>query len=110
MAVPLRRDVFQSARGGARSGDAAGDHAPAGETEGSAAADGREPGQEGLPDELAAFVDVVANRSEDVTDAHIAELRDAGYSEDQIFETVVVAAVGAASARLDAAHRAMEGS
>lgn len=87
--VSVRQEVFRLAGG----------HAPVTRNE-------TEPAE--VPADLASFVSDVADRSYGVTDGQIAELRDAGYSEDQIFEVVVVAAVGAASVHLDAAHRAME--
>lgn len=63
---------------------------------------------DGLPQSLVSFVDAVARRSYQVTDGQVAELRAAGWSEDQIFETAVAAAVGAASVRRHAARRAMD--
>lgn len=92
--VPLRREVFRAA--GGRSENEVGETRDDGS-------------QREIPEELAAFADDVATRSDEVTDDQIAQLRDAGYSEDEIFEVIVVAAVGAASAHLDAARRAVEG-
>lgn len=62
-----------------------------------------------VPADLAPFVETVAKHAYRTTDADVDRLRDAGYSEDQIFEAVVVAAAGAASLRLDAFQRAVEG-
>jgi hypothetical protein len=59
-----------------------------------------------LPEILGPFTELVAERSYRVTDRDVDGLRDAGYSEDQIFEAIVVASVGAAQRRLDAARRA----
>lgn len=92
--LALRRGVFRAARGG--------DGNAAGET-----TDGIDRAE--VPEKLAAFVDDLANRSDEMTDDQVSELRAAGYSEDEIFEAIVVAAVGAASAQLDAARRAMGG-
>lgn len=51
---------------------------------------------DGLDDPVAALVAGVAARSYAVTDEDVAAVRAAGLSEDQIFEVVVCAAVGAA--------------
>jgi alkylhydroperoxidase family enzyme len=56
---------------------------------------------EGLPTLLCAFVDKVLQHAYKVTDGDIERLRDAGYSEDAIFETIVAAAAGAGLFRLD---------
>ena len=48
----------------------------------------------GLPEPLAALVDKVAKRSFQVTDADFAAALRAGFSEDQLFELVICAAVG----------------
>ncbi|WP_378735905.1 hypothetical protein [Nocardia brasiliensis] len=66
-------------------------------------------GTDGIPAELAAFTDLVAERSYRVTEETIAALSAAGHSDDQIFEAAVVAAYGAADRRLRAARRAWEG-
>jgi hypothetical protein len=58
---------------------------------------------------LEAFVSDVRDRSWRISPERIAELRTAGWSEDSIFEAVVVAAVGAAARGLDAARRALAG-
>ena len=47
-----------------------------------------------LPEPLATLVDKVAKRSFQVIDADFAAAVAAGFSEDQIFELVVCAAVG----------------
>lgn len=60
------------------------------------------------PAMLAEFVDAVAERAYRIADTDVDRLRDGGYSEDEIFETIVVASVGAAARRLDAARRAIE--
>ena len=51
----------------------------------------------GLPEPLAALVDKVAKRSFQVTDADFAATLRAGFSEDQLFELVICAAVGESS-------------
>ncbi|MFE9583244.1 hypothetical protein ACFYO1_43205 [Nocardia sp. NPDC006044] len=64
---------------------------------------------EGIPPELAAFVDLVAERSYRVTEATVTGLTAAGHSDDEIFEAAAVAAYGAADRRLRAARRAWGG-
>jgi alkylhydroperoxidase family enzyme len=54
-----------------------------------------------VPDTLAPWVDAVAQHAHRTTDEDVARLRTAGFSEDQIFETTLCAATGAAWARLD---------
>ncbi|MGH3835094.1 MAG: hypothetical protein ACRDSF_05250 [Pseudonocardiaceae bacterium] len=61
-----------------------------------------------LPAMLAEFVDTVAEHAYRIADTDVDRLRDGGYSEDKIFEAIVVASVGAAARRLDAARRAIE--
>lgn len=51
---------------------------------------------QGLPPALAPVVDKIARHAYRVTDEDIASLKAAGYSEDQIYEMVVSAAVGRA--------------
>ncbi len=53
-----------------------------------------------LPKEIGSFVDKIALHAFKVTDADIASLRAAGYSEDEIFELTISAALGAGIARL----------
>lgn len=60
-----------------------------------------------LPAELAALVDKVHQHAYQVTDEDIAALKSR-YSDDQLFEIVVSAALGAARARLLAGWRALE--
>ena len=52
---------------------------------------------EGLAEPVRTFVDKVAHDARVVTDADIGTLRQAGLSEDQIYEIVVCAAVGQAT-------------
>ena len=61
-----------------------------------------------LPDDLRPYVEKVARNAYKVVDADIDRLRDAGYSEDAIFELTLAAALGAARSRLDAGLGAME--
>ena len=60
-----------------------------------------------LPDDLQPYVEKVTRNAYKVTDADVDRLRDAGYSDDAIFELTLAAALGAARARLDAGLRAM---
>ena len=52
---------------------------------------------EGLAEPVRTFVDKVAHDARVVTDADIGTLRQAGLSEDQIYEIVVCAAIGQAT-------------
>jgi hypothetical protein len=56
-------------------------------------------GNDGLAPPLDALIDKVANRPAQVTDADFAAAKASGFSEDQLFELVICAAVGQ-SARL----------
>ena len=60
-----------------------------------------------LPEELRPYVEKVARNAYKVVDADIDRLREAGYSEDAIFELTLAAALGAARTRLDAGLEAM---
>jgi alkylhydroperoxidase family enzyme len=54
------------------------------------------------PPELASYLDKVRRSAYKVTDEDIQALRDAGYSEDVIFEQTVSVAVAAGLMRLEA--------
>lgn len=54
-----------------------------------------------MPPLVAAYVDTVSRHAYKVTDDQVKALRDAGYSQDAIFEITVAAAVGAAAGRLE---------
>ena len=62
-----------------------------------------------LPAEIGNYVDKVARHAYKVTDGDIKALRDAGYSEDAVFELTLCAALGAGIARLDRGLAAMKG-
>ena len=62
-----------------------------------------------VPDALAAFVAKVHRHAYRVTDADVQALLAAGFSEDQLFEAIVSAALGASEKRLEAAMAAIEG-
>ena len=55
----------------------------------------------GGEDALAAYVDTVAQHAYRVTDEHLSRLRQAGHSDDALFEMTVSAALGAALGRLE---------
>jgi alkylhydroperoxidase family enzyme len=52
---------------------------------------------EGLSEPVRAFVNKVAHRATTVTDGDIGTLKNAGLSEDEIYEIVVCAAIGQAT-------------
>ena len=60
-----------------------------------------------VPEELRALVEKVAREAYRVTDGDFSAPR-ARFSDDQVFEAVVSAAVGAARERLEAALQALE--
>jgi alkylhydroperoxidase family enzyme len=55
-----------------------------------------------VPEALRAYVEKVSGAAYDVTDDEVQALLAAGYSEDQIFEATLSAALGAALLRLEA--------
>ena len=60
------------------------------------------------PDErLASYLAKVRDRAYTVTDEDVQELKDAGVSEDEIFEQTVAVAVSEGLRRLDAAAAAI---
>lgn len=59
------------------------------------------------PPELAAYVEKVRRHAYKVTDEDLDGLRQAGYSEDAIFELTLSVALGAALLRWDASLRAL---
>ena len=61
-----------------------------------------------LPEPLAALVAKIHRHAWQVTDEDVAGARAAGWSEDQLFELIVCASVGASKERLDAGLRALE--
>jgi alkylhydroperoxidase family enzyme len=62
----------------------------------------------GLPPALQAYVDTVHRHAYRMRDQDVEALRAAGYTEDQVYEITVAAALGAAGERLRAALRALE--
>jgi hypothetical protein len=61
----------------------------------------------GLAGPLGTLVDKVARHAYRVTDEDIAAARESGLSEDQVFEIVVCAAIGAATRQQDTALEAL---
>ena len=59
------------------------------------------------PDGLRAYLQKVRDRAYAITDEDVQPLKDAGYSEDEIFEQTVLAAVAAGLERLEAGLRAL---
>ena len=62
----------------------------------------------GLDEPVRTLVEKVAARSYAVTDEDVAAVRAAGLSEDQVFEVVVCAAVGAANRQYASAMAALD--
>ena len=63
--------------------------------------------RQGVPDELRALVEKVASEAYRVTEGDFATPRSR-FTEDEVFEAVVSASVGAARDRVEAALRALE--
>ena len=61
-----------------------------------------------IPAELTGYVKKVALHAYKTTDEDIAALRQAGYSEDAMFEITLSAALGAGLARLESGLAALE--
>lgn len=62
-----------------------------------------------VPENLSGLVEKIADRPWSVSDEDIKRLREAGYSEDHIYELVLAAAAGAGMRRFEAGLRAIEG-
>ena len=60
-----------------------------------------------VPAEIAGYVETIALHAYCVTDADIAALKAAGYSEDAILEITYSAALGASLARMEAGRAAL---
>ena len=56
------------------------------------------------PEPMASYLAKVRERAYTVTDADVQQLKDAGISEDEIFEQTVAEAMGQGLRRLDAAE------
>lgn len=62
-----------------------------------------------VPEDLRAYVGKVRDHAYRVTDEDVAALKAAGYTEDQLFEITVSAAVGAGLKRLHAGLAPLKG-
>ena len=62
-----------------------------------------------VPQEIKGYIDKVARHAYSVTDEDFLTLKKAGYSEDQIFEITLGAALGAGLARLECGITALKG-
>jgi hypothetical protein len=63
-----------------------------------------------LPDAVKSYVKKVVLYAYKTTDTDVQRLKDAGYSEDAIFEITVAAALGAGLKRLDVGLAVLKGS
>jgi alkylhydroperoxidase family enzyme len=61
-----------------------------------------------FPDDLAAYLEKVSKHAYKVVDRDVERLKEAGYSEDAIFEATLAAALGAARYRLERGLAAVE--
>jgi alkylhydroperoxidase family enzyme len=59
------------------------------------------------PDDFGVYLEKVRDRAYSITDEDVQELKEAGYSEDEIFEHTVSAAVAAGIERLNAGLRTL---
>ena len=59
------------------------------------------------PPDFSAYLDKLQRHAHTITDEDVQALKDAGHSEDQIFEHTVSAAVAAGLERLDAGLRTL---
>jgi hypothetical protein len=70
----------------------------------------REPGKVGpIPGDLIGFADKVARSAWRVTGDDVEALLEAGYTQDEVFEITVSAAMGAAHGRLERGLAALRG-
>jgi hypothetical protein len=64
-------------------------------------------GRSAPPELMGPYLEKVRERASTVTDADVQALKDAGISEDEIFEQTVAEAMGQGLRRLDAAERVL---
>lgn len=64
-------------------------------------------GNTDVPEPLRTLIDKVATRPTEITDTDFATARAAGFTEDQLFEVVVAAAVGRSARMYDAGLAAL---
>ena len=67
------------------------------------------PSPETVPEDLTPYLDQVVFHAERTTDSDVQQLKERGYSEDQIFELTLCAALGAGLARLNRGLGALQG-
>lgn len=67
------------------------------------------PEQTPLPPEVGRYVDALGRSGLEVSDNHIAHLKEAGWSEEAIYELTFIAAAGAALGRLEQAWQVLAG-
>ncbi|MGF1472973.1 MAG: hypothetical protein ACFB50_14690 [Rubrobacteraceae bacterium] len=60
-----------------------------------------------VPDSLEGYLELVARRAADVTDEHVDQLKESGWTEEEIYEITVAGSVGAGLARLEIAWDAL---
>ena len=65
---------------------------------------------EEIPTDLTAYVNKVTLHAYRVTDQDVENLKEAGYSEDAIFEITLCASLGASLARFERGLQALKGS
>lgn len=70
---------------------------------------GRPGAAEQVTEPFAAYVDQIARRAAEITAADVDALRQAGQSDDVVYEVTVAAALGAALARLERGLAALRG-
>jgi len=61
----------------------------------------------GVPDSLEEYLGLVACRAADITDGHIDQLKQAGWTEAEIYEVTVAGSAGAGLSRLETAWSAL---
>lgn len=65
-------------------------------------------GTRDAPEGTSVLLDKIADQPWAVDDGDISRAREAGYSEDELFEVILAAATGAGARRLDAGLRALD--
>ena len=98
--APLQAELEQIRQG---EGDCPAELRSAIEARVAGASGGDRSGPTALPDEVAALADTLCADAHGVTDAHIANLKRAGWSEEAIYEMIYVASFAAAVGRMERA-------
>jgi hypothetical protein len=63
----------------------------------------------GVAEQWRSLVEMVASRSSQITDRDLDAVKAAGYSDDQVFELIVCAAVGEATRQYESGLAALDG-